>query len=114
MTEPDWASCTDPVAMVRFVRFKLGVRKVRLFTTACHRRAWDRLDDSARAAVEEAERLADDRPAIEALGLRASKADADAVRRAAGLVVRATDVDRAAQAALLRCVFGPLPFHLVP
>jgi hypothetical protein len=111
MTEVEWAGCSDVKAMLRFLRFKCGVRKVRLFAVACHRRAWDCLDGNARAAVEEAERLAEDRPAIEGLGLRASKADADGARSAAWRVVEARNPEPTVQAALLRCICGPLPFR---
>jgi hypothetical protein len=113
MTEAEWSGCADPYAMLRFLKFNLGVRKVRLFAAACHRQQWGRRDEEVRAAVAEVERLADSRPAIEALGLPAAKADADAARYAARCALRATGADPAAQAALLRCIFGPLPFRAV-
>jgi hypothetical protein len=98
--------------MLSFVRFKLGVRKLRLFTVACYRRVWDTLDDAAHQAVEVAERSAEERGQIAAQGLRAAKQDADAARHAAAWAVATAEHERAFQAELLRCIFGN-PFRPV-
>jgi hypothetical protein len=113
MTEADWRTCADPAAMLQFLRFKCGVRKLRLFTVACYRREWHLLDERARTAVEFAERLANDRDRIAARGLRTAKADADGALHAAMRAVGSTESGHAAQAGLLRDVFGPLPFRAV-
>jgi len=60
MTEAEWRACTDPEAMLEFLRDKASNRKVRLFLAACCRRVWNLLPDhSCREAVLVAERFAD-------------------------------------------------------
>src|SRR5262249_42630883 len=62
MDESDWLACTDPQAMLAFLRDsgKLPERKARLFAVACCRRAWHLLPDAAaRRAIEAAERFAE-------------------------------------------------------
>jgi hypothetical protein len=114
MTEEQWLTCTEPRSMLLCLGLKRGVRKLRLFTVACYRRKWHGLDDDTRRAVEAAEQLADDRERIAARGLRAAKADADAARYAAHSAVCSTHPESAAQADLLRDIFGPLPFGPLP
>lgn len=64
MTEADWNSCTDPAAMLDFLRSrrKLSPRKARLFAAVACRRVWALLaDDAGRRAIEVAELFADGR-----------------------------------------------------
>jgi hypothetical protein len=66
MTEAQWLTSVDPVAMLEALtvggrsllatRFRVSDRKLRLFAAACARHAWRHLtDEGARAAVELAE-----------------------------------------------------------
>jgi hypothetical protein len=157
MTETEWLACTNPTAMVNFLREKAGDRKLRLFFCACCRSVWHLLDEPLlRRAVEVAERHADglaDDQQLQALGrelcpafpyftgsLKAAAAfSAVAGRgifpvRAPSAAVELTYTEAALQALdqgrthipietkagfhhfqahLLRCIVGPLPFHLV-
>jgi hypothetical protein len=62
MTDGEWATCTDPAAMLDFLRQtrRASERKLRLFAAACCRRSWELLTDKrSRRAVELAEAHAD-------------------------------------------------------
>jgi hypothetical protein len=60
MTEAEWLACSDPTAMLDFLRGKVSERKWRLLGCACCRRVWHLLSDVRhREAVAIAERLAD-------------------------------------------------------
>ena len=60
MNEQEWLECTDPKAMLEFLRGKMSDRKERLFAVACCRRTWELLnDDCHRKALEMGERYAD-------------------------------------------------------
>ena len=60
MNEQEWLECTYPTAMLGYLGGTASNRKVRLFTVACCRSAWDRLvDDRSRRAVDVAEMFAD-------------------------------------------------------
>jgi hypothetical protein len=64
VTEAGWNRCTDPGAMLDFLRSSGRVtdRKLRLLAVACCRQAWHRLPKAeSRHAVELAEAAADDR-----------------------------------------------------
>jgi hypothetical protein len=88
MTEADWLACTDPRAMLEFLRRRLKLqpgcvsdRKVRLYLVACGRRIWHLLDhEHSRRAIQVAELLAD-RQATDEDRLRAyHEADAGITR----------------------------------
>jgi hypothetical protein len=62
VTESDWLTSTDPLAMLAFLRDRgpVSERKLRLFAVACCRLIWPLIDDAtSRRAVEVAERFAD-------------------------------------------------------
>lgn len=60
MNEAEWLGCTDPKAMLRFLRGKGSDRKLRLFACACCRRIWDRIPEQcSRQAVQISENYAD-------------------------------------------------------
>src|SRR4051812_38192615 len=61
MTEAEWLAGADPHEMLRSLRGGAGARGLRLFAVACCRRVWPLLDgEPSRAAVEAAERFADE------------------------------------------------------
>jgi hypothetical protein len=135
MTSGDWLTSTDLQAMLAFVQDsgRASERKLRLFAAACCRRVWERLDNRARRVVEAVERLASEselRAASDALighghghevarsvawpdpmggatrvSLFACIQAAGATRVAMRMSVSRTE--RAAQADLLRDIFGP-------
>jgi hypothetical protein len=129
MTEAEWINCAEPDRMLDWLRRGgAGARKLRLFAVACSRRAWGRLDDWGRAAVEVAEQYADGLAGADVLraarlackfagGGAAWYAAASDPSIAAGNAARsargAADprAEGAAQADLLRDIFGPLPFR---
>jgi hypothetical protein len=51
MTEAEWLACTDPVAMLLFLRGKASDRKLRLFACACCRRVLHLLNEGCGQAV---------------------------------------------------------------
>ena len=60
MTEAEWDTCDDGLAMLRFLRGRSGKRKMRLLACACARFLWHGLvEDEFRRAVEIAEKCAD-------------------------------------------------------
>src|SRR4051812_14162130 len=82
MDETSWQECTDPDAMLRFLRGQGSDRKLRLFACACVRLIWSSLpDDRSRRAVEVIERAADGLAGR--AELEAALADAEAVEAAA-------------------------------
>jgi hypothetical protein len=83
MNEADWNSCTDPQAMLTFLRDsgKLTERKARLFAVACGRSVWTLMTDHrSRQAVEVGEQYADGRVGQKAL--KAARRNAFAASRA--------------------------------
>jgi hypothetical protein len=61
MSESEWLTCADPRKMLAFLHGKANNRRLRLFACACCRRMGRWLvEERSRAAVEVAERYADD------------------------------------------------------
>jgi hypothetical protein len=125
MTEAEWSSSDNPMAMLEDLRLacQVSARKLRLFGVACSRRVWGRLDESARAAVEIAERFADGlasadelrtarlwcKSAGDSASWYAAATRPDIAARNAALSAQAgapIPAERAVQAALLRDLFG--------
>jgi mannitol/fructose-specific phosphotransferase system IIA component (Ntr-type) len=140
MARRDWLACTDPAAMLRLLRDRRLItgRKARLFGAACCRRLWGLLPDEGRRAVEAVERHAegtagrDDLDAARraftgglggvsgtaslaaaAVSYLLAEAGPDPAGHALDLSPWAAQAagDRAAQAAILRCLFGSPPFR---
>jgi hypothetical protein len=60
MTETEWLNCTDPKAMLEFLRNQTSERKLRLLAVACCRRIWPLIaNEQGRHLVEVVERYAD-------------------------------------------------------
>jgi hypothetical protein len=138
MTEIEWLACTDPRPMLGFLEGKASDRKLRLFACACCRQLWHLLkNESSRRAVEGAERFADGlvslgeldcvyESAEEDYWLKTEDGDESAAAWAALSMLHelpdalqhaiAPDLENKdlRQPFLLRCIFGPLPFRLVP
>src|SRR5262249_52457075 len=59
MTEEEWLVSTAPIAMLRQLRHKVGLRKLRLFSCACCQRIGNLIPEPWRYAVELSERYAE-------------------------------------------------------
>lgn len=67
-TEADWLACTDPDAMLDYLRLRVSERKLRLFVVACCRRVAHLVTEPrCKQAIEIGERFADDRVGSEEL-----------------------------------------------
>ena len=61
MTEEEWSACSDPLHLVNWIAGETSARRLRLFAIACCRRVLHlEADPGWRAAVETAERYADE------------------------------------------------------
>ncbi len=109
MTETEWERCTDPVAMLEFLRVcgPMDARKLRLFAVACLRRVWDRINQRGRTAIETAERYADGRAGPEEL--RAARLACRAAGSGAAWYAAAGDPFIAARNAALSAQSGYAP-----
>jgi hypothetical protein len=132
MTEAEWDTASDPQAMLAFLGSSPeNARQLRLFAAACSRRAWERIDAFGRAAVLVAESFADGLlgpQELRAARLACKGAGGQAAWYAAATnpAIAARNAARSAQsppaspsiellvqAALLRDIFGPLPFRTI-
>jgi hypothetical protein len=139
MTELEWLTSPDRLAMLDFLQDQASDRKLRLFAVACCRRLWPLLNEEVcRETVRAAERYADGlaseaelrcwRAAAEETCGWPTRWDGDLVRAACGtatcgryLVPLAREVAQLtgfsssgkAQADLVRDLFGPLPFRTI-
>ena len=94
MTETEWLEATDPQPMLYFLRDKASARRFLLFGSGCCRIA-DHLftDNTCRAAVDAADRLADGQPPDEKRNETIQAvSDADSGRRSARSWVRDADI----------------------
>ena len=137
MTEAEWLACDDPAAMLDFVGDYASDRKRRLFACACCRRIGPLLAEESRQALAVLERCTDGRGSrreledalaaaelVEVATFGPARAAARAVssawsaaehaRSAAAKTAADGVAERRHQAALLRCLFGPLPFRPPP
>lgn len=137
MTESEWQACTDPRPMLEFLQGRASDRKLRLFAIACCLRYWQLFkDERSRMAVTVAARFADGLASIEDLDaarIAASKVSESKVPYSAslhvayddasdaawevatfmaGIIARDPDEEQAAQAEVLRDIFGN-PFRPV-
>jgi hypothetical protein len=116
MTEADWLACTDPDPMLKFIGGKASDRKLRLFTTACIRIRQGGVAFGEDDPVVVMEAYADGMGTAEevdgAWQAPWSDALAEAARVSRGCQRRrawpgGTEVKMsAAQASLMRCIFG--------
>jgi hypothetical protein len=133
MTEAEWDSCTDPIAMLQTpVRdgYDPGERKLLLFDCACGRRIWEHLTGPYRRLVEVGELAADglaaegmlERAAEEAAASGSIVSPASRMSPEVAFYLRNSlfafiayrlrgKPELVAHAALLRDLFGPLPFR---
>jgi hypothetical protein len=133
MTSQEWQAASEPQAMLEFLARsgRTSERKLRLFAVACSRRVWSLIDAPGRAAIEVAERFADGlvgpyemraarlacrgaggQAAWYAAATRAEIAARNAARSAQSgaaedLMHDSEAAELAAQAELLRDIFGP-------
>jgi hypothetical protein len=77
VTESEWLACTDPQAMLEYLRGRVSERKLRLLTCACCRKTWHFLTDPrSQPAVEVSERFADGAAISEELATARAAAEA--------------------------------------
>jgi hypothetical protein len=140
MKEVEWNTCTDPRAMLAWLRSagKVSQRKLRLYACVAVRRAWHLMDPRGHEAIEAAERFADrgiDKTALRVarLAARAAFQEGQGNRQVAWAACEVvsesmrTDVGRGMgwwyvpravgwgqQSDYLRDIFGPLRFCRPP
>jgi hypothetical protein len=123
MTEAEWLTCTDPQKMLEFLRGKASDRKLQLLEVACYRRIRPLITEAHIREVMEAHCVAyatvQDKDTVW-LACQATLTAVCSVGHALSFqgtskdeFAAAYDAESAAQAALLRDIFGPLPFRLV-
>jgi hypothetical protein len=110
MTEAEWLACTDPQQMLEFLqlRRKASDRKLRLLAVAC----WYRYENlkysvSSWVATEASEQRAE---TLKGVSAREHKRTRQELKFAVSFIgersLKARREERAAQASLLRCIFG--------
>jgi hypothetical protein len=117
MNDQEWLSCADPKPMLDYLQRTRNAsdRKLRLLTVGCWYR-YERLSESRAdwAATEASEQRAETLSGFSVRELKRTLQELNfAVAFIAGRSLRARKAERAAQAGLVRCVFGN-PFRAVP
>jgi hypothetical protein len=136
MTEAEWLACKDPELMLKHLKRGARARKLRLFMCACCRRVWHLIKEPhCREAVEVAEAFVEREADSNTLACAREEADlywsdpeqdgdidareaalyvadprpgrvAEACASCAAVAAARQRAEQAAQASLLRCIFG--------
>jgi hypothetical protein len=121
VTEEEWLACIEPASMLNFLHGKASDWKLRLFSSACHRRIWDRItDEGVRSIINMMELFVDGKVTFDEMDAAYTESAAGvygapriydcetALSDAWGTADMSGDAaqEAAAQSAILRDIFG--------